>query len=327
MSRLFTLTAVIVALLLATTAIAQDTPPPPQTQDELKELRQRVAKQEETIKKLMEELSETKAALEKAQQKLDASSNPEQKAEPAAEPLPKVEGAIIEVRMDRKLVLLDLGKADKLEQGDVFEVIRAGKKIGSIRICVPYADNLSNADVIDSTVDFIPGDKVVMTERAPKETQPSAEAELEVPEKVVERKTVPLREPASTEIEELRSRLVAVEGLCADLAKQVERLQDKLEKGRQEAEESLVRESAPIDTGRAERPVDLEAAVIDVADKVVFISAGKDHGIQAGDTFLIKRGKREIATVRVTSTIEDMCKAEIITKASDIQKRDSAILK
>ena len=327
--KYYTFLVLPILLLAAAAVFAQEPPalePPAQEQPEsVEELKKRVAQQEETIKKLLKELNEAKKILEELK-KTGEPEQPEKTEIPEPAPAP-VEGKITDVRMDRKLVLINLGEADRLAEGDIFEVSRAGKKIGKIKVCVVLPDKMSNAEVIESDADFIPGDAVVRIARAPKQFPPPPI------DKAFEKPTYdkPPEEPEAprTDLQKLARRLDVLEGLYADLAKQVQRLADRLENNSAAAAEQEVRKSVPqpAEPDRIKRSEKLTATILDVSNKCVFLGVGTDHGIKIGDMFVIKRGERDIATVKVSKLDTDICKADIVTKNKDIRKiGDIAVL-
>ncbi len=314
-------------ILLAAAALAQEPPPlkpppAPAAPDDIEALKERVAQQEELIKKLTKELNEARKTLEEHLKKEKAAQLPTLgDARPAVQPELPVEGQITDVRMKLKRVLTSLGSKDGVKQGDTFEVRRVDRKIGKIRVGNAVYKDWSNADVLESEVDFIKGDKVVRVARAPIQAPPA--------EQPVQKTPVEVPEVPRTEAEKLSKRLDVLEGLCADLAKQVGRLADRLENNSSAAAEEKVRRSVPTPTEpeRIKRPAELTATILDITKKFVFLAVGTDHGVKKGDVFIIRRGEREVATVKVSKLDTDICKADIITKKIDIRKvGDIAIL-
>jgi hypothetical protein len=222
--------------------------------------------------------------------------------------------------MDGKIVLLDIGKEEGVEENDLFEIYRGGKKIGKIKVYVVIDDKMSNAGVMESEVEPLSGDTVVWVGR--KEPEKPASAKKNGPKK-------DLTEETGGERDDLEKRVEVLEGLYADLVKQVERLQERIDSGIDAEAEKNVRKSAPVasEPERLSRPAEVKATIVQTSGKHVFLGVGTDQGIKEGDVFIIKRDDREVATVRVTKLISDMCKAEIIEKNTEILKRDVAILR
>lgn len=329
MKKLVFLVTASLLLWIPLGAYCQDTAPEDQpaapVTDEVEALRKLIAEQRDLINKLTKELSEVKEALEQYRQEPGEENRSE---EPKAEPeLPAV-GKITKVRMDRKLVLIDLGKDHGLAKGDLFEVSRAGKKIGRVKVCVAVDKNMSNAEVVEAETDFIEGDRVERIGHI--EENPPANQVPEATEPRKHEETTEAQELPADSAQSLRRRLELLEDLCTELNRRVERIETNLDTGARIAAEKVVRESVPPppseEPKRLREPSNIEAEVVLATDTVVFISAGEEQGVKQGDTFLIKRGDREIATVRVTKLIEDMCKAEVVDKKSDIQKEDTATL-
>lgn len=320
-------------VLLASVALAQEPPPlkpppAPEAPDDIEALKKRVTEQEELIRQLTKELNEARKTLEEHLKKEKAAQLPTiGDARPGVQLEPPVEGQITKVRPDGKVVLINLGTDHKLAEGDIFEVSRAGKKIGKIVLRVIVLKDMSNAELLESDVDMIPGDKVVRIARAPKQFPPPKE------DKAFEKPTYdkPPEEPEvpRSEAQKLSKRINVLEGLFADLAKQVQRLVDRLENNSVAVAEEKVRKSvpAPPEPDRIKRSAELTATILDITKKFVFLAVGTDHGVKEGDVFIIKRGEREVATVKVSKTDTDICRADIVTKKTEIRKvGDVAIL-
>jgi len=326
----FIIFVLIFSLAFAVSATAQELPrdgSEGEKQGEtLADLKKQVARQEDTIKQLTKELGNALEALKKLQA---GQENGEKSEATGTEPFApveqkseeKLEGKINKVRMDKKLVLLDIGEDNGVRQNDIFDVYRASRKIGMVKVFVVVDGSMSNAGVVECEVDPIPGDKVVRVGHE-EPVEPVAEP-LPEPEEFA------AGEEADSENKgDVLKRVEVLEGLLADLAKQVERLQARLENNRDASAEERVRQSTPVsEPARLNRPAELDAQIVQVTDKYVFLGVGKEQGIKNGDVFIIKRGIREVATAKVTSLIDDMCKAEIVTKNMDISKMtDKAFL-
>ena len=317
--------AMILALFAAgsTPLLAQESPPAKGAPDDVEALKKTVAQQAELIDKLMKELAETRKALDLLKKGPDAQPADEGKPKEAAqaEDGDSLEGKITGVSQDNKIVVIDLGKSHDLCEGDVFEVLRDGKKMGKIKICRTVDKNISNADVVESAAELLPGDKIVRISKAKKTATDLTQSAPDEP---------------GSELEKLDRRVTTLEGLYNDLAKQVERIQKSLENGEAPAtagagddtKDTDKKTSQPEETSEPKRPFGLQARVASIEDKSVFLWVGTKHGVKEGDTFLIARGEREVAWLRVVSLIKDMCRTVIISKKSDIKKdSDIAVLK
>ena len=191
--------------------------------------------------------------------------------------------------------------------------------MGKIKICRMVDKNISNADVVESAAELLPGDKIARISRAKKTTGPSSQSSPDEPQ---------------SELAKLDRRITTLEGLYSDLAKQVERIQKSLENGGApdtatgSVKDTQKKTSKPEEGAEPKRPFGLQARVASVEDKNVFLWVGSKHGVKEGDTFLIQRGEREIAWLRVVSLIKDMCRTVIVSKKGDIRKdSDVAVLK
>lgn len=320
--------SMFLAFLVAMPAVlsAQETPGekepgegPAEGDEALKKL---ATQQAELIERLEKELAQAREALERLKngQATPAQPDPQPETGRQDEAEDALEGKITGVSEDNKIVVIDLGKAHDIAEGDVFDVLRDGKKIGSIKICRTVDKSISNADVTDSDAVLLPGDKVARTSKAKRPETPSQ----------------PESEEPRSEIEKLDRRITTLEGLYSDLARQIERIQKSLEGSDKPAAtaaktipEDSGKEAAPAeDTAEVKRPFGLQAKVASVEDKNVFLWVGTNHGVKEGDTFVIERGDREVAWLRVVSLIKDMCRTVIVSKTADIQKdTDIATLK
>jgi len=251
------------------------------------------------------------------------------KKEPPESPAqPRIRGKITEVRMDSKMVLIDLGSANGLRSGDVLEVWRAGKKIGRVKVCVVVDEDLSNAEVVKAEIDFLPGDSVVGTapvHKPPAKTEDSA--------KTAARDTTAssstAQNPANGDTGQMLRRLETLEGLYADILKQVQRLQDRLEKYAGAQAEEAVRKSVPRaepEVTKRPRTETLEAKIAEVKEKSVLLWAGTEKGVKVGDIFVIRRGDREVAKLKVIEVIKELCRTEIVSKNTPISRKDIAVL-
>jgi hypothetical protein len=310
---------VVPAPLLAQGA-PKETEPVGEIPNDVETLKKTVAKQAELIEKLMKELAETRKALDLLKNGPVAQPADEGKPKETAQQEGKdtLEGKITGVSEDNKIVVIDLGKSHDLSEGDVFDVLRDGKKMGKIKVCRMVDKNISNADVVEPAAELLPGDKITRISRAKKTTGPSSQFSPNEPQ---------------SELAKLDRRITTLEGLYSDLAKQVERIQKSLENGEAPATASgsgtQKKASKPEETTtEPKRPFGLQARVASIEDKNVFLWVGSKHGVKEGDTFLIQRGEREIAWLRVVSLIKDMCRTVIVSKKADIRKdSDVAVLK
>jgi uncharacterized phage infection (PIP) family protein YhgE len=335
----------VFVIAAAGTALCQEVPadkPPAEDQPgDTVELKKIISEQKEIIDRLSKELNEAKEALEKLKKEMTtekketpAGSKPSAgqgtKEQPQPKKEPSLKGQITHVRMETKVVLVNLGEDHNLAKGDVFEVVRAGKKIGKIRILVILQEDMSNAEVVEAKVDFLKGDKVVMVTPA-RQKPPSAEKpepEQKPVQKPAQETPKTKKPPRAGGADDLSRRLETLEGLYDDLAKQVQHLEDRLEKGAKVTAEQDLRKSVPqAEPKKVERPSELKATIADVTKTYVILSVGTDDGLKQGDTFVIKRGEKEIAKVRVIRLDTDICRADFISKNEEIQKmRDVAIL-
>jgi hypothetical protein len=287
-----------------------------------KTLRKLAEQQGELIEKLKKELADARAALEQLKEGPagPAQDNPKPETGRQVEAEKRLEGKVTGVSGDNKIVVIDLGKDHDIAEGDVFDVLRDGKKIGSITICRTVDKSISNADVTESDAVLLPGDKVARVSKAERAEAPSQ----------------PAPEEPRSELEKLDKRVTTLEGLYSDLARQVERIQKALESSDRPV--AAAAGSTPVDSGKetapaedtaeAKRPIGLQAKIASVEDQNVFLWVGTNHGVKEGDTFVIQRGDREIAWLRVVSLIKDMCRTVIVSKNGDIQKDgDIATLK
>ncbi len=321
MRSLILMTIFIFSVTVPGLLLAQETPGG-DASDGIEALKKTVAQQAELIEKLQKELEQAKGTL--AQLKGEPAEKPADNPRPKENGQEKdedaLEGKITGVSQDNKIVVIDLGKSHDLAEGDLFKVVRDGKEVGKIKICRMVDKNISNADVVESDAELLPGDKVARISKAKRTATASSE---------------PDREPQS-ELERLNRRVTTLEGLYNDLAKQVERIQKSLEGsgepvtagGGSTTEDTQKTTSQPEEPATAKRPFGLQAKIASVEEKNVFLWVGTKHGVKEGDTFLIARGEREVAWLKVVSLIKDMCRTEIISKKSDIRKdSDLAILK
>jgi prefoldin subunit 5 len=317
------------ALLLAQEA-SSEKPPIDNLPDDAEVLKKIISEQKKMIDRLIKELDKAKESIEKlkkeqaAKPKIPAgpeSTPPDAKAEKQQ----PVEGRITKVRLESKRVLIDVGSDKGLKKGDVLEVSRVGRKIGRIRVGEAVYDSWCNAEIVTADIDFISGDKVVRVASTPGKT--SADKQVEPRSQPTEEKKAANTELSGTDKKNLGKRLDTLEGLFADLANQLDRIEDRLEKNEDAAAEEAVRKSAP--AALPEKvicPVGFKTKIVDVTKTYVILSAGTDSGLKKGDIFVLKRGDREIATVRVIKLEADICKADIISKNAEIQKRDTAVL-
>lgn len=312
------LTVICAMLLVPAVLLAQETPGE-EAPGDMETLKKMVAQQAELIEKLRKELAQTREALDNLKKdpaEEPVTETPPEKEEQNADTL---EGKITGVSQDNKIVVIDLGKGHDLAEGDVFEVTRDGKKMGRIKICRMVDKNISNADVVESAADLLPGDRIArITKVERKAASPPAAAD----------------EPQSV-LEKLERRVTTLEGLYNDLARQVDRLQKSFEGGKEpaaaggESGTESPEETAQLqDAATPKRPFGLQARVASIEDNSVFLWVGTKHGVKEGDTFLIQRGDKEIAWLKVESLIKDMCRTVVVSKNGDIRKdSDIAVLK
>lgn len=339
----------VALLALMPFALAQDAPPvdklvPPAGQaadpKDIVVLKKLIREQKKEIDRLTGELEEAREALEKLRkemvsdrerrEKLAATMAPRPRAAAPAEPETPLTGRITDVRQEKKMALINLGEDHGLRTGDIFEVSRAGKKIGRIKIQVVVDRKWSNALIVESDTQLIPDDVVTKAPvpgaaTSPPDTRPQPVAQ---------------EEPPRTGTERINRRLTKLEALYADFAEQLKRLEVRIEEVARIATQKSITEGGPPagpetaaagpETGAAgpevERPSSFETTVFAVDKSYVYLPAGTKHGLRAGDTFLIKRGDREIATIKITRLKDDFCETKILTKKSEIRKRDKAIL-
>jgi uncharacterized coiled-coil protein SlyX len=310
---------VISALFLAPALLLAQETPGEEAPNDMETLKKMVTQQAELIEKLRKELAQTREALDKLKE--DSAEKPPVETAPEKNEQNEdtLDGKITGVSQDNKIVVIDLGKSHDLAEGDLFEVTRDGKKMGKIKICRMVDKNISNADVIESTAELLPGDRITRI--------------MKVERKADSRQST-TDEPQSA-LEKLDRRVTTLEGLYNDLAKQVERLQKSFEDGKAPAAagsesgtEGSEKTTQLQDAATPKRPVGLQARVASIEDKSVFLWVGTKHGVKEGDTFLIQRGDREIAWLKVVSLIKDMCRTVVVSKNGDIRKdSDIAVLK
>ena len=238
MDRMVTVITGLVILAAASFAYAQESGA---EKDEIQALKDVIRLQKERIDKLTRELREARKEIERLRKEKSAVKKPEpaDAKKDGEKTQAAIRGKITEVRMDSEMVLRDIGSSSGISGGDVLEVSRAGKKIGRIKVCTIINENLSNAEILEANVDFIPGDSVVRIAPAP--TKPGGEnadktgGEVEQAAHSPSTGKVPPGGAASSSqdinrTDKLLRRLETLEGLYADLARQVDRLRDRLER-------------------------------------------------------------------------------------------------
>lgn len=224
--------------------------------------------------------------------------------------------------MDQKSVLVDIGAAAGLKKDNVLTVSRAGRILGKIKICVVIDDSLSNADIVESADDFLPGDDVVLESVAPGQVaQPPKE--VTAPEK-----------PPSPELTGLSERLSLIEDKLALISEKLQNLEsvvkdhsEKIAALASVPPQKIETPASAVFSGEQPKPqpppASTQAKVAYVEGAAIYIWAGTSQGVKEGDVFAIKRDGKVIARVRidqVESETGDMCRGQIISKTANIDR-------
>jgi len=322
-------------LLICAAAIPATAQEPSDAGKEIERLQALIAEKEKKIEELTRALQEVQETMKKLQAQ---KSRPEARPEPAqaealAPKVAKISGKITHVKMDKKSVLIDIGKSAGLKPDDILTVSRVGRILGKVKVCIIIDNSLSNAEILESADDFLPGDdvtsesaSVVAPVPAPKQS-PTEEAPVQP--KVVKAPETPL----SPEAADLHERLSRVEEKLASISERLAKLESALTEPSQKtgvpsSEPVHKEEVTPAPAAEQVKPQPgpsiIQARVADVEGGSVYIWAGTNQGVKEGDIFAIKRDGKVIARVKVDQVepeTGDMCRGQVISKTADIDKK------
>lgn len=294
--------------------------------DEEAELKQQIETLKEKIKGMRKDITEKEkriAELESKIKKFKAMLEKERPKPPPTTTEVVAEGRIFLFNREKKMVVVTLGSAHNLKEGDILRLYRKDKEIGKLRVCVVLGTDSANAEIVEEgggvVVEPAVGDVVRLIRHQRVETLP------ERPEHPLTRDDVTgvLRRITDSLIK-LNKRIDEIAEILSNVAKRVEALAKTLDTFKEKGYREYVSKKASNgkETRKGAKKESVAYVFSVISDDKVFLYIGEKNDVGIGDVFVIYRNTEQIAKVVIVNIYKDLARALVLDRKEGVRIRD-----